>query len=111
LDGAAGFLQNLAHDRISSNSFLYWEFHERGFQQALRMGDWKVVRPQADAPLELYNLKMDLGERQNIAKDHSDVVATLENYLTTARTESNWWPIKKQSAPKTNQSEAPAKDR
>src|SRR4029453_3867521 len=25
------------------HDFLYWEFHERGFQQAVRMGDWKAV--------------------------------------------------------------------
>jgi len=111
IDGISLLPSLIGKPQSNKHPFLYWEFHERGFQQALRMGDWKVVRPQADAPLELYNLKMDLGERQNVAKDHSDVVATLENYLATARTESNWWPIKKQSAPKTNQSEAPAKDR
>ncbi len=28
------------------HDFLYWEFHERGFQQAVRMGDWKAVQPR-----------------------------------------------------------------
>ena len=27
--------------------FLYWEFHERGFQQAVRMGRWKGLRLKA----------------------------------------------------------------
>ena len=39
-----------------AHEFLYWEFHERGFQQAVRMGAWKAVRLEKDAPLELYNL-------------------------------------------------------
>ena len=38
------------------HDFMYWEFHERGFQQAVRMGKWKAVRLAKDKPLELYNL-------------------------------------------------------
>ena len=36
--------------------FMYWEFHERGFQQAVRTGHWKAVRLKKDAPLVLYDL-------------------------------------------------------
>ena len=28
----------------TNHEFLYWEFHEQGFHQAVRMGDWKYVR-------------------------------------------------------------------
>ena len=52
------------------------------------MGDWKAVRPQADEPLELYNLKTDLGEKQDVAKNNPEVVAKFEAYFKTARTES-----------------------
>ena len=31
---------------------LYWEFHERGFQQAVRMGRWKAVRLKNGAALD-----------------------------------------------------------
>ena len=41
------------------HDFMYWEFHERGFQQAVRMGNWKAVRLAKDKPLELYNLADD----------------------------------------------------
>jgi arylsulfatase A-like enzyme len=58
------------------------------------MGDWKAVRPQAGAPLELYNLKTDLGEKENVAQKNPEVVAKIEAYLKTARTESEQWPIK-----------------
>ncbi len=40
-----------------THEFMYWEFHERGFQQAVRMGHWKAVRLKKDAPLELYDLR------------------------------------------------------
>ena len=46
-----------------THPFLYWEFHERGFQQAVRMGRWKAVRLKHDTPLELYDLDADPGKR------------------------------------------------
>jgi arylsulfatase A-like enzyme len=77
-----------------AHDFLYWEFHERGFQQAVRMGSWKAVRLAKDAPLELYDLTTDPQEARDVAGAHRDVVETIENYLKTARTESARWPIK-----------------
>ncbi|HET7219891.1 MAG TPA: sulfatase-like hydrolase/transferase, partial [Vicinamibacterales bacterium] len=77
-----------------THEFFYWEFHERGFQQAVRMGKWKAVRLANGAPLELYDLPADPAERQNVAAAHPDVVATIEKYLATARTESARWPVK-----------------
>jgi arylsulfatase A-like enzyme len=32
-----------------AHEFMYWEFHERGFQQAVRTGDWKAVVCQRDS--------------------------------------------------------------
>jgi arylsulfatase A-like enzyme len=77
-----------------THDFLYWEFHERGFQQAVRMGHWKAVRLAKGAPLELYDLAADPFEERNVAADHADVIARIEAYLKTARTESERWPIK-----------------
>jgi arylsulfatase A-like enzyme len=75
------------------HEFLYWEFHEGGSIQAVRMGRWKAVRPFGK-PLELYDLQTDLGETHNVAGNHPDIVAQIEKYLTTARTESKFWPLK-----------------
>ncbi len=73
---------------------LYWEFHERGFQQAVRMGRWKAVRLQAGATLELYDLETDLGEQHDVSAAHPDVVRRMEDYLKTARTDSELWPAR-----------------
>jgi len=73
---------------------MYWEFHERGFQQAARIGDWKAVRLSKDAKLELYDLKGDPFEQHDVAATHADVVARFEKYFKTARTESAQWPVK-----------------
>jgi len=77
------------------HDFLYWEFHERGFHQAVRAGDWKAVRFGLGQPLELYDLRHDIGETRNVASDHPDVVSKMEKILAGARTESPEWPLKK----------------
>ncbi len=70
---------------------LYWEFHERGFQQAVRMDRWKALRLKPGGPLELYDLDTDRQEQHDIAAAHPDVVGRMERYLKTARTESERW--------------------
>src|SRR5262249_1255925 len=79
----------------SQHEFLYWEFHEGGFSQAVRMGNWKLDRrPSGKEPAsELYDLKTDIGETRNVAGEHKEVVAKMEAYLQTARTESKHWPV------------------
>ncbi|MGL4420457.1 MAG: sulfatase-like hydrolase/transferase, partial [Gemmataceae bacterium] len=78
----------------------YWEFHEKGFKQAVRMEDWKAVRLAPGKPLELYNLKTDLGEKTDVAEKNPEVVAKFETYLKTARTESAEFPIRVPMMPK-----------
>jgi arylsulfatase A-like enzyme len=84
-----GSLQQEGHE------FLYWEFHERGFTQAaLYQGRWKGLREQdPEAPVQLYDLRNDLGEEQNIAEEHPEITAKLDAYLKMARSESEDWPV------------------
>lgn len=93
IDGISMFNALLGR-RQRNHEFLYWEFHERGFSQAARTGDWKAVRRSLDSPLELYDLKNDPGEQNDVAVKHPEVVKKIEDYLKTARTESELWPIK-----------------
>jgi len=73
---------------------LYFEFHEGGFFQAARMGNWKAVKNGKDGPIELYDLSKDLAEEHDVASSHADVVARFADFLKTARTESAQWTIK-----------------
>jgi arylsulfatase A-like enzyme len=76
----------------------YWEFHERGFEQAVRMGKWKAVRHGLDQPVELYDLDADLSEETDVAARNPEIVARFEKYLKGARTESSLWPLEESGA-------------
>jgi arylsulfatase A-like enzyme len=78
---------------VSFPEFLYWEFHERGFEQAVRMGRWKAVRHGLHQPIELYDLETDIKEQRDIAAQYSSVVKRIEEILQTVRTESEDFPI------------------
>ena len=97
IDGISIMPTLLGQVQTNQHAFLYWEFHERGFQQAARMGQWKAVRPQADEKLELYNLKMDISEKENVAEKNPEIIAKFDSYLKTARTESEQFPIRKET--------------
>jgi arylsulfatase A-like enzyme len=79
------------------HEYLYWELPRRDARdrwayrreiprQAIRMGNWKAVRPEPDGRLELYNLARDPGETANVASANPEVLARMEALLKTART-------------------------
>jgi len=94
LDGISMLPTLLGRAQTNQHDFLYWEFHERGFQQAARAGSWKAIRPRLDKPLELYNLETDLGEQRNVADENQGIVAKFETYFKQARTDSDHFPIR-----------------
>jgi arylsulfatase A-like enzyme len=66
---------------------LYWEFYERGFEQALRVGDWKAVRHAPGQPIELYDLSKDISEKKDVASVNPAVVERMEAAFKSERTE------------------------
>lgn len=78
-----------------AHEYLYWEFHERGFHQAVRQGNWKLVRQGPKFETELFDLSKDLSEQDSVASKFPDVAKRLEGLLGSARTESVHWPVKK----------------
>lgn len=73
--------------------YFYWELHEQLHIQAIRFGDWKAVRNGPDKPIELYDLKTDPGEKNDIAKEHPDLVAKAEAMMKKARVDDPNWPM------------------
>ncbi len=81
--------EKAAGRRQRQHEYLYWEWGrgKAGSARAIRMGNWKGVKPGSDQPLELYDLSKDIGEQSNIGAQHPDVVARIEAHLRACRTE------------------------
>ncbi len=80
LDGIS-FVKSLQGMKQKSHPYLYWKY---GRKEAVRAGNWKLVRTDAAKPAELYDLKGDPGEKSNVAGEHKAVVQTLQDYLGQA---------------------------
>ncbi len=84
-DGISFLPTLLGQDDQPKHEFLYWEFYGYGGQQAVRMGDWKGVRQKChrnpQGPIELYNLKNDIAEQVDVADEHPEIVARIEEIM------------------------------
>ena len=68
------------------HEYLYWEYGGEGhLKQAVRMDDWKYVKHR-DGTSELYNLKNDFSESDNLLESHPEIVTIMEEVLSSART-------------------------
>lgn len=81
--------------------YFYWELHEGASIQAVRWEDWKAVRNGPSEPIELYDLKADVGETKNLAVAMPELVAKAEALMKAARTDDPVnWPMRDRKAPK-----------
>jgi hypothetical protein len=63
----------------------------RGYKQAVRAGDWKLVI--VNGKTELHNLTTDVGEKSNVASEHPEIFAKLKKYIDVAHVpDPNWVP-------------------
>lgn len=71
---------------------LYWETARN--KQALRKGDWKVIRFHPSQRVELYNVANDPGETNNLAESESGRCAELLAELHTQHRDSVEFPLR-----------------
>ena len=94
IDGISVLPEILGEGMPESNRFLYWEFHEGGFYQAVRWKNWKAVREGLDGKLELYDLSGDVSEENDVSRENPEIVKKIEDYLEGARSKSKYWKAK-----------------
>jgi len=82
IDGISVLPTLLGETQTNRHDFFSWEFRGPNLAQAARMDDWKIVRSKADEKWELYNLKTDPGETQNVADKNPGVIVKFEKLLT-----------------------------
>ena len=78
-----------------AREFLYWEYPAGVGQQAVRLGNWKGVRPDLSksTAIELYDLQKDPGERQDVAAAHPDVVKRIAAIMAREHRPSADFPL------------------
>ena len=82
------FLPALLGNAQPSHEFLYWEFGEGGFKQALRQGNWKAIRYYSNGQpdrTELFDLSTDIGEQNDLADSEPAKVKEMERLMDRAR--------------------------
>jgi arylsulfatase A-like enzyme len=89
------YLPTLLGQNQINHEYVYWEFPAQGGKQAIRQGKWKAVRLNVTnnpgAPVELYDLEADPGEKTNVADKHPEVVNDLRKFMDKARVpDPNW---------------------
>lgn len=96
IDGIS-FLPVLLGKKQKQHEYLYWEFHEQGGSQAVRMSRWKAVRLNVNkdhnGELELYDLSKDPGETHNVASSNPEITEKMEDIMNQAHTPSEVFPF------------------
>jgi arylsulfatase A-like enzyme len=86
IDGISVLPTLLGKNQQKQHEYLYWDYghcRER-YDQAVRMGKWKGIRLGVNGRIELYDLEKDIGEVNNIADKHPQIVHEIEEIMKNA---------------------------
>ncbi len=95
------FLPTLLNQKQKKHEFLNWEFQlsgsfqelpDGGFRQSVRLGDFKAVRYGINSKTEVYNLKEDESETNDIANLHPKIVEKAEQIFLSERSDTFGFP-------------------
>ncbi len=89
IDGLSFLPTLIGEKQQKEHEFLYWEFPSYQGQQAVRMGDWKGIRKnifKGNMKIELYNLKEDITESNDVADQFPEIVAQIETIMKNEHT-------------------------
>ena len=95
------FLPTLLNQKQKKHEFLNWEFqlsgsfqelHDGGFRQSVRLGDFKALRNGINSKTEVYNLKEDESETNDIANLHPKIVKKAEQIFLSERSDTFGFP-------------------
>ena len=108
LDGISMVAELTGQGTQKPHEFLYWEFYEQGGKRAVRFDNWKAVQLNLTSVdqkegIELYDINSDIGEQNNIAAQHPELLERAQQYFAAAHTPSEFWEFggkKKKSSAK-----------
>ena len=62
---------------VIETDYIGWELHGA---KAIRKGDWKLLWNKIDEKWELFNLKTDVGETNDVANDNPEIFIQMKDY-------------------------------
>jgi arylsulfatase A-like enzyme len=84
----------------------YWELHEGPSLQAIRFGDWKAVKNSPSAAIELYDLKSDSAEKNDLAAQKPELVQKANRLMKEAHVDDPNWPMRDTKKKETKKAQA-----
>ncbi len=91
------FYPELAGKKQREHEFLYWEFHEQEGSAAVRLGNWKAVKPgfgsSSKKTTQLYDLSADIGETTDISSANPVIVKKMEEIMKREHVPSEIFPF------------------
>src|SRR4030095_4238045 len=80
------------------HDYFYWELGQaKGGFQEIRLNHWKAERlnvSESQEPvIELYDLQSDIGQKQNVAAEHPEVIKRIEQIAKEAHTPNTMFPL------------------
>ena len=93
LDSISLVPELLGRGEQAKHPYLYWEFYEKGFSQAVLLdGRWKGIRLlKPSAPIRLFDLRHDLGEKTDLAAQQPELVARAAAVMREAHVDNEFW--------------------
>lgn len=99
-------LSFLKGGKAPRRDYFYWELHENrhggGAVRAARWDHWKAVMSRPMGSIEIYNLAKDIGETNNIAETHPQLVKKAKEIFKDAHEPHEVWPLNRMSEIKKN---------
>ncbi|QZT37574.1 arylsulfatase [Halosquirtibacter xylanolyticus] len=86
------FFNTLVDKRQAMHEYLYWEYPERDGQQAMRYGNWKLIRKnlrRGQVKEALYDLTKDPKEQKNVKEEYPLLFVYVKNLMKKEHTRSN----------------------
>jgi arylsulfatase A-like enzyme len=75
-----------------THEYLYWEngtFSPHA--QSVRMNQWWAYCEHPSKPIMLYDISQDIASRNDVAKDHPDIINRITQIFIEAHTDSEWY--------------------
>ncbi|MFI3321143.1 MAG: arylsulfatase [Rikenellaceae bacterium] len=88
---------SLMGETAPKHDYLYWELNLQGGKQAIREGDWKLLKLntklEGKTYYELYNIALDPSEENNVIEQNGEIAEKLKELMAKARTETPLYDI------------------